>query len=113
VPLLSSQIPSRWYSASHASPADTEERVLKVLKNFDKVDISKLELTTPFTQLGLDSLDVVEVMIALEEEFHIEIPDPVADKVQNPKEIAEYIFGFMNPSRPAKHDKISEDESHH
>ena len=85
-------------SAAHLTIPEAEERILKVLGTFDKIDTSKLSISTPFTQLGLDSLDVVEVMIAIEEEFHMEIPDVVADKVQNPKEVAEYIHSFMNPN---------------
>ncbi|PJF18640.1 Acyl carrier protein [Paramicrosporidium saccamoebae] len=100
------------FSSTHSSPAETESRVLSVLKTFDKVDAAKLSSDTPFSQLGLDSLDVVEVMIALEEEFHMEIPDAVADKVQTPKEIAEYIHSFLNPHRPAEEDSISEGGHH-
>lgn len=96
----------------HVSLTDTEQRVLGVLKNFDKVDSGKLSLATPFTQLGLDSLDVVEVMIALEEEFHMEIPDAVADKVQTPKEVTDYIYNFLNPHQPPKPDRYSEDTNH-
>lgn len=44
------------------------------------------------SDLGLDSLDVVEVMIAMEEEFQLEIPDEVADKCSTPRDAAEYIF---------------------
>lgn len=89
---------ARPYSGSvHLSLSDCEEGVLKVLRNFDKVDQTKLALTTSFTQMGLDSLDAVEVMIAVEEEFHLEIPDAVADKAQTPKEIAAYIHSFLNP----------------
>lgn len=99
-------------ASTHAGPAETNERVLTVLKNFDKVDTSKLALTTPFTQLGLDSLDVVEVMIALEEEFHMEIPDAVADKAQTPQEISEYIYNFLNPHNPVAQDVYSEEKQH-
>lgn len=53
----------------------------------------KVSLDSKFTSdLGLDSLDVVEVMIAMEEEFQLEIPDDVADKCTTPREAAEYIF---------------------
>jgi NADH dehydrogenase (ubiquinone) 1 alpha/beta subcomplex 1 len=100
------------FSSTHSSPAETESRVLSVLKNFDKVDATKLSPATPFSQLGLDSLDVVEVMIALEEEFHMEIPDAVADKVQTPKEVADYIHNFLNPHKPAEEDNISESGHH-
>ena len=106
---LSVASPGRFYGAAAGVTLESaNERVLAVLKKFDKVDAAKLALTTPFTQLGLDSLDVVEVMIALEEEFHMEIPDPVADKAQTPREIAEYIHGFLNPHRPPPEDHMSE-----
>lgn len=50
-------------------------------------------MSSKFTSdLGLDSLDVVEVMIAVEEEFQMEIPDEVADKCATPKDAAEYVF---------------------
>ena len=54
-------------------------------------------LETPWQSMGLDSLDVVEVMIALEEEFHLEIPDAVADAAKTPTEVADYIYNFMYP----------------
>lgn len=106
---------SRWYGTAHVSRDQAEERVLGVLKKNDKVDMQKLSLNTPFTQLGLDSLDVVEVMIALEDEFHLEIPDAVADKVQTPKEIAQYIYEFLNPQKStssSKTDHYSEEAEH-
>lgn len=72
---------------------EIEERILGVLKAFDRVKQDKLSLNAKFTSdLGLDSLDVVEVMIAVEEEFSLEIPDEVADKVGTPGEAADYIF---------------------
>ncbi len=41
--------------------------------------------------MGLDSLDVVELVMALEEEFHIEIPDNEADKIWSVAEAASYV----------------------
>jgi acyl carrier protein len=63
----------------------------------DKVSENTISLDTPWQNMGLDSLDVVEVMIALEEEFHMEIPDAVADAAKTPVEVAEYIYNFMYP----------------
>eukprot|EP00850_Spirogloea_muscicola_P000657 SM000002S05737 [mRNA] locus=s2:1908619:1908936:+ [translate_table: standard] len=42
-------------------------------------------------ELGLDSLDTVEVVMALEEEFALEIPDSEADKITSTAEAIEYI----------------------
>ncbi|HEX3532376.1 MAG TPA: acyl carrier protein, partial [Thermoanaerobaculia bacterium] len=41
--------------------------------------------------LGADSLDIVELVMAFEEEFGIEIPDEEAEKISNVKEAVEYI----------------------
>lgn len=41
--------------------------------------------------LGADSLDVVELVMALEEEFDIEIPDEEAEKLQTVKDVIDYV----------------------
>ena len=46
--------------------------------------------------LGLDSLDTVEVVMAMEEEFAVEIPDAEADKIQSIPEAVSYLAA--NPS---------------
>ncbi len=43
--------------------------------------------------LGADSLDVVELAMALEEKFGIEIPDEDMERMRTPRQIAEYIEG--------------------
>ncbi|KAF4547451.1 putative acyl carrier protein [Elsinoe fawcettii] len=88
-------IPSiRFYSA-HAglSKDEVEGRILDLLKNFDKVtDASKLTGSAHFTNdLGLDSLDTVEVVMAIEEEFSIEIPDKDADAIHSVQQAVDYI----------------------
>ena len=41
--------------------------------------------------LGADSLDIVELVMAFEEEFNVEIPDDVAEKIKTVKDTVEYI----------------------
>ena len=53
----------------------------------------ELKPETSFTtDLGLDSLDVVEVILAVEEEFSIEIPDHEADSLKTIGQTVEYIL---------------------
>ncbi|ORY42154.1 ACP-like protein [Rhizoclosmatium globosum] len=86
--------PLRFYGAgpSPLSVAQVQERVLNVLKDFDKVDASKLTLDSHFiTDLGLDSLDQVEITIAIEEEFNIELSDRDADDILTPRAAADKV----------------------
>ena len=72
--------------------AEVQERILTVIKNFDKVDPAKVQSTSKFgDDLGLDSLDAVEVVMAIEDEFAIEIPDAEADRIGSVGEAVEYV----------------------
>ncbi|KAL9123653.1 MAG: hypothetical protein Q9217_006933 [Psora testacea] len=86
----------RRYSAPVGlSKQEVEGRIIDLLKNFDKVrDASKLNSKSHFSNdLGLDSLDTVEVVMAIEEEFSIEIPDKEADAILSIDKAVEYILG--------------------
>ena len=65
---------------------------MSVVKNFDQVDPAKVTPETKFADdLGLDSLDVVEVVMAIEDEFAIEIPDTEADAIASIGDAVDYI----------------------
>ncbi|KPA73514.1 putative mitochondrial acyl carrier protein, putative (ACP) [Leptomonas pyrrhocoris] len=71
---------------------DVLTRVLEVVKNFEKVDASKVTPESHFVNdLGLNSLDVVEVVFAIEQEFILDIPDHDAEKIQSIPDAVEYI----------------------
>ncbi|KAJ7960618.1 Acyl carrier protein [Quillaja saponaria] len=77
----------------HLDKEEVMERVLSVIKCFPKVDPSKITPDVHFQKdLGLDSLDNVEIVMALEEEFKLEIPDKEADKIDSSKLAIEYIY---------------------
>ncbi|KAH9898018.1 acyl carrier protein [Cubamyces lactineus] len=79
-------------AAAGLSKEEITQRVLDVLKGFEKVDPSKLAPTSSFSEdLGLDSLDAVEVVMAVEEEFAIEIPDAEADEIKTVQQAIDYI----------------------
>jgi len=92
----------RTFAVSQQAPAtktssfldrrEVQERVVSVVKNYDKVDKSKVTATAHFNKdLGLDSLDTVEVLMSIEDEFKIEIPDPDAEKISSVAETIDYI----------------------
>ncbi|XP_010691982.2 acyl carrier protein 1, mitochondrial [Beta vulgaris subsp. vulgaris] len=89
-----SNLISRAFSShdDHLTKDQVTDRVLSVIKDFPKVDPSKVTPEVHFQKdLGLDSLDNVELVMALEEEFKLEIPDLEADKIDSCKLAIEYI----------------------
>ncbi|MCQ2825413.1 acyl carrier protein [Helicobacter pylori] len=57
-----------------------------------EIDVSQVTPEAKFVKdLGADSLDVVELIMALEEKFGIEIPDEQAEKIVNVGDVVKYI----------------------
>ncbi|XP_076160885.1 NADH dehydrogenase (ubiquinone) acyl carrier protein isoform X2 [Ptiloglossa arizonensis] len=83
----------RHYSAKPPLTIDLiRQRVLLVLNLYDKIDPKKLSLESHFiNDLGLDSLDHVEVIMAIEDEFGFEIPDMDAERLFRPADIVRYV----------------------
>jgi acyl carrier protein len=72
--------------------ASVEERVKQIIVEQLGVDEAEVTPTASFVDdLGADSLDTVELVMAFEEEFGIEIPDDDAEKITRVKEAIEYI----------------------
>jgi acyl carrier protein len=68
------------------------ERVKKVVIDQLSVDADQVTLESSFTQdLGADSLDTVELVMAFEDEFSLEIPDEEAEKIQTVQDAVNYI----------------------
>ncbi|HPQ41729.1 MAG TPA: acyl carrier protein [bacterium] len=69
-----------------------EERVIKVVADQLGVDQSEVTPEASFTDdLGADSLDTVELVMAFEEEFDVEIPDEDAEKMNIVKDAINYL----------------------
>jgi acyl carrier protein len=72
--------------------ATTEERVIQIV--CDNLGVNKDQVTraTSFQEdIGADSLDIVELVMELEEEFEITIPDEEAEKIKTVGEAIDYI----------------------
>lgn len=74
------------------SMATVDERVKKIIAEQLGVEEDEVTLEAHFVEdLGADSLDTVELVMALEEEFEIEIPDEDAEKILTVGKALEYI----------------------
>jgi acyl carrier protein len=71
---------------------DVPEKVKKIIVEQLGVDESEVTPEASFVEdLGADSLDTVELIMVLEEEFGIEIPDEDAEKIAQVKDAVQYI----------------------
>jgi acyl carrier protein len=72
--------------------SDVSDRVRKIVVEHLGVDESKVTESASFIDdLGADSLDTVELVMAFEEEFGCEIPDEAAEKIVTVKDAISYI----------------------
>lgn len=72
--------------------SDIAERVKKIVIEHLGVDAAKVTENASFIDdLGADSLDTVELVMAFEEEFGIEIPDDAAEKIVTVKDAVDFI----------------------
>ena len=72
--------------------SDIEARVKKIIAEQLGVEESQVTSEKAFVaDLGADSLDTVELVMAFEEEFGVEVPDEDAEKLQNVGDVIKYI----------------------
>ena len=72
--------------------SETADRVKKIVVEHLGVEAEKVTEDASFIDdLGADSLDIVELVMAFEEEFNVEIPDDAAEKITTVKDAIDYI----------------------
>ena len=72
--------------------SDTADRVNKIVVEHLGVEADKVTEAASFIDdLGADSLDIVELVMAFEEEFNVEIPDDAAEKISTVKDAIDFI----------------------
>ncbi|MBF0312245.1 MAG: acyl carrier protein [Oligoflexia bacterium] len=69
-----------------------QEKIIQLVSEATKIDPSKITANTNFIEdLNLDSLDIVELMMKMEDEFGIEIPENEAENLKCIKDVVGYI----------------------
>lgn len=75
-----------------ATPEEISERVKSIIVEQLGVSLEEVTPAASFIEdLGADSLDIVELIMALEEEYDMEIPDEDAEKIQTVDDVIKYI----------------------
>ena len=75
--------PLRYTLSAHRTnmPGDITEKVLNLISTTKRVPRDTVSATSTFQELGLDSLDAINLIFAVESEFNISVPDDVANSI--------------------------------
>ena len=77
---------------------DLIQRVLKVISTSKRIPPETVTIDSDFAQLNIDSMDAVEILFALENEFDISIPDDAVRSVRNVRQMCEGIDSLIAKS---------------
>ncbi len=68
---------------------DLAQRVISIIAKTQHLDTSKVTLDSSYEELGIDSLDGVNILFALENELDIQIPDEAAKQIRSVRQTVE------------------------
>ena len=72
-----------------------EEKVIEMITRLQKLEPSRVSLDSSFEELGIDSLDGVNLLFAFEEEFNLNIPEHVAQQMKSVRQVVEGLRGLL------------------
>jgi acyl carrier protein len=74
------------------------QRVLKTIASAQRIPVEKVKIDSSFEELGIDSMDGVNILFALENEFNITIPDEAAKQIRTIREMVDGVDKLLNES---------------
>ncbi|MFB3777812.1 MAG: acyl carrier protein [Bryobacteraceae bacterium] len=83
-------------------PNDLTERVISVIARTQRIAPEKITPDSTFEELGLDSLDSVNILFALEEEFNVDIPDDDTRDIRSIRQMIEGVERLLSASGGGK-----------
>ena len=77
------------------SNEELTERVRRIIAAAQHVPVEKIAADSTFEQLGIDSLDGINILFAVESEFNINIPDDAAQKIRSVRDVVDGIAKLL------------------
>jgi acyl carrier protein len=82
-------------------PETLTERVIRVIADTQKIPAVNIKPESTFAELNIDSLDGINILFALENEFNINIPDDAAKEVRSISDLAQGVAKLVGESDPS------------
>jgi len=80
---------------------DLAQRVISVIAKTQHLDDAKITLDSRYEELGIDSLDGINILFALENEFDISIPDEAAKQIRSVRQTVEGVEKLLGNNSAA------------
>ena len=88
-------------------PDDLTQRVLRIIADNQRKDVSLVKIESSFEELGIDSMDAVNIVFALENEFNIHVPDEEMKNIRSVRDIVEGVEKLALVGPPTGPDKAA------
>jgi acyl carrier protein len=83
------------------------KKVISVIASTQRIPPEKITINSTFEELGIDSLDGVNILFGVEEEFNISIPDDEAQQIRSVRQMAEGIEKLLAGGTPNAEPAVS------
>ena len=94
-------------TADGTIPGDLIERVLRIIADNQRKDVSLVTVDSSFEELGIDSMDAVNIVFALENEFGINVPDEEMKNIRSVRDIVEGVHKLVSEKPPTGPEKAA------
>src|SRR5258708_14692444 len=84
-----------------AQSDDLTQRVLRIIAETQRKDPSQVSIDSSFEELGIDSMDGVNIIFALENEFNINVPDEEVKTIRSVRDMVEGVRKLAGQASPA------------
>jgi acyl carrier protein len=79
---------------------DLTPRILRIIAETQRKDPSQVTIDSSFEELGIDSMDGVNIVFALENEFNINVPDEEVKNIRSVRDMVEGVRRLVYPEAP-------------
>ena len=89
------------------SPDEVQARVLGIIADNQKKDLSLVTIDSSFEELGIDSMDAVNIVFAIENEFSVNVPDEEMKNIRSVRDIVEGVQKLVAAKPPTGPEKAA------
>jgi len=80
-------------------PDELTQRILRIIAETQRKDASQVTIDSTFEELGIDSMDGVNIVFALENEFNINVPDEEVKSIRSVRDMVEGVIRLIEQTQ--------------